>query len=247
MNAPLENGTLVDHLTELRFRLVRVVWILLISAGICWSFVEPLMATIQTPIRPYLKQTNGGLVFTGVADSFFAHLKLALLAGVVLSCPLWLYQVWRFVAPGLYQQERRYALVFIGFGSLLFLGGVSFAYFLVLPAAFGFLLTFGEGAVPMITISEYLSFVFTTALVFGASFELPLIMFILGALGLVSSRFLRDNRRYAVVIMAAVAGVVTPPDLLSMVMLLIPLVGLFELGILLVRINESRQKAMSGS
>lgn len=244
MRTPDDTATLVDHLTELRVRVIRAVWGIVLFTIVSWTFVEPLMALIQTPIKKYLPKTNGGLVFTGVTDSFFAHIKLAVLCGIIFSCPIWLYQVWQFVAPGLYANEKKYSRMFIAFGSILFVAGISFAYFLVLPAAFGFLLTFGEGTVPMITIAEYLSFVFNTTLVFGAAFELPLLMTILGVMGLINYEFLAKNRRYAVVALSVLAAVVTPPDLLSMILLLIPLLGLFEIGVWLVRLVE-RKRAQS--
>ena len=147
-----------------------------------------------------------------------------------------------FVAPGLYAHEKKYSAAFVTSGIALFLSGVAFAYFLVLPSAFQFLFNFG-GTVdkPLITISEYMSFFATMILVFGASFELPLILVALGALGIVSSRTLREKRRYAIVALATVAAVITPPDVLSMMMLLAPLTALYEISILIVRVVERKR------
>lgn len=232
--------SLVDHLTELRDRLIKSAWaIALVTAG-CFVFSEQLFNIVRHPIEAHIP--GGGLVFTNPMDKFLAHMKLSVVAGVVLSCPAWIYQVWMFVAPGLYAKERKYSVAFVVGGIVLFLAGVSFAYFLVLPTAFEFLFTFG-GTVdkPLITIGEYMSFFATMTLVFGASFELPLVLVALGALGLVSSQTLREKRRYAIVILAALSAVITPPDVLSMMMLLIPLACLYEISILFVRVIERKR------
>lgn len=236
--SPLDQSqSIVEHLSELRFRVVRALWGLIVGFGICYYFNEQLMDVIRMPIQPFLPNNGGGLVFLGVMDKFVAGLKVALLGGIILSCPWWLYQLWKFIAPGLYDKERKYAIGFISFGSFMFLIGVSFAYFLVYPAAFKFLLSFGGTKdTPMITLSEYLSFFVTTTLVFGAAFELPLIMVILGLLGIIDDKLLRSKRRYAIVILAVISAVLTPPDALSMFMLLVPLTVLYEMSIVLVRV-----------
>ncbi len=232
--------TLIDHLSELRIRIVRSGYAIIFGMIVCYNFTEQMFDIIRKPIAQYLPA--GGLIFTGPADKFIAHLKLAFFGGLVLSCPLWLYQVWKFVAPGLYSKEKKYSLSFLFFGTILFITGVCFAYFVVFPAAFHFLMGFGGDVdKPMITIDEYLSFFVTTSLMFGASFELPLIITILGMLGLVSSRFLRDKRRYAIVVLSVVAAIVTPPDLLSMIMMLIPLILLYEIGVWLVYFFEKKK------
>lgn len=245
--APFDQSqTIVEHLTELRIRVVRALWGIILGFGICYYFNEQLMDIIRQPIQPFLPNSGGGLVFLGVMDKFVAGLKVALLGGVIMSCPWWLYQVWKFVSPGLYEKERKYAVGFISFGSIMFLMGVSFAYFLVYPAAFKFLLSFGGTKdTPMITLSEYLSFFVTTTLVFGAAFELPLIMMILGLVGIIDEKMLRSKRRYAIVILAVISAVLTPPDALSMFMLLIPLTILYELSIFLVAAFANARKKES--
>ncbi len=243
-NPDAQNQSLVEHLTELRIRVTRALFGVAVGFLASYSFSDQLMEVIRHPIKPFLSTDGGGLVFLGVMDLFLAHLKISLLAGVILSCPWWLYQTWKFIAPGLYESERKYAVGFIFFGSVLFCLGVLFAYFLVYPAAFNFLLNFGHTAdKPMITLDLYLSFFVTTTLVFGAAFELPLIITILGILGIVDEKLLRSKRRYAIVVLATVSAVVTPPDALSMFMLLIPLVLLYELSIFLVHaFGQARAK-----
>lgn len=234
---PEGQQTLIQHLTELRQRLIRALTAVVFGTIASWFISDQLLDFIRRPIEPYLHGTNGGLVFTGVMDDFMAHVKISVMAGVIFTCPIWIYQIWSFVAPGLYAKERKYSLGFILFGTLLFISGVSFAYFLVYPAAFKFLLTFGGAKdVPMITIREYLSFFFTTTLLFGAAFELPLILTLLGMLGIIDKKFLAGKRRYAIVILSVLAAVLAPPDFISMVLLLVPMIFLYELGVILVGI-----------
>jgi sec-independent protein translocase protein TatC len=162
---------------------------------------------------------------------------VSFLAGTLLTSPVWLYQVWKFIAPGLYSRERKYIVGFISSGVGLFVAGSAFAYFLVFPLAFKFLIGFGGDVdKPMITINEYLDFIFKFFLAFGITFELPVVLTFLGVMGLIDASTLRKGRRWAIVIMAVVSAVVTPPDALSMLTLLVPLVFLYEVSIWLVRI-----------
>lgn len=236
--------TLVDHLAELRSRIVKSLYFIVAGMIACYNYTEKIFDIIRKPIAPYLP--SGGLVYTGPTDKFVAHLKLAAFGGLILACPFWIYQLWKFIAPGLYSKEKKYTLGFLISGTFLFLGGVLFAYFLVFPAAFHFLMGFGGDVdTPMITIEQYLSFFVTTSLMFGLSFELPLILAILGMLGVISSKFLREKRRYAVVVLAIISAVVTPPDLLSMLMMLIPMLALYEVGVWAVFLIEKKKAIAS--
>ena len=237
--------TLIDHLTELRTRLVKSLWGCMLGVVICYNFTDKIFEIIRKPIAPYLP--SGGLVFTAPSDKFIAHLKIAFFGGLILSCPIWLYQIWKFISPGLYSKEKKYSLSFIVVGSFLFMAGNLFAYFIVFPAAFQFLMGYGGGIdQPMITIDSYLSFFVMTSLMFGLSFELPLIMAILGLMGLMSSKFLRSKRRYAVMVLAVIAAVLTPPDIMSMLFMLVPMVLLYEIGLIMVMLIE-RKKRQSGA
>lgn len=232
--------TLTDHLSELRFRIVRSAMAVFVGMILAWNFADRILDKIVAPVRSYVP--NGKLIFLSPTDMFIAHIKIAAMAGIILSCPFWIYQFWKFVSPGLYAHEKKYSVLFIGSGVALFLVGCGFCYFLVLPAALHFLLTFGSGeGQAMITLGEYLSFFTTMILVFGASFEMPLVIVILGLFGIVDQAFLREKRRYAIVILALICAVVTPPDVASMLMLLVPLYVLYELSILVIGLTGRRK------
>ncbi len=232
--------TLVEHLAELRTRLVYSLYAIVVFTIAAWAFSDKIFDFVRMPIQNYLPEK--GLVFTAPTDKFMAHIKISVLAGIVAACPVWIFQIWRFVEPGLYSKEKKFGLYFIFFGSVLFLSGVSFAYFLVLPAAFEVLLTFGGTVdIPMITIGDYLSFFMMTVLVFGAAFEMPLIIVLLGLMGLVTPQGLRRIRRYAYVLIAVIAALFTPPDAISMLLLGIPLTLLYELSIVVLRIVGPKQ------
>ena len=237
------NQTLVEHLAELRKCLVWSFLFVFVGFLVCWGVSEILFDLIRAPIQPYLKSSTGGLVFTGPMDKFLAHIKISFLGGIITTSPLWMHQIWRFISPGLYANEKRYGVGFIFSGTTLFLLGVSFVYFVVYPMAFNFLMNFGGTTdSPMITIGEYISFFITTTIVFGLAFEMPLILTILGMMGLVSDKFLVSKRRYAIVILAALSAIVTPPDVISMIMMMVPMVGLYEISILLVRIFAQKRE-----
>lgn len=237
-----KNQTLVEHLTELRVRLVYSAYILLGATVLCYGFSEKIFDFVRAPIAPYLP--GGGLIYTGPLDKFIAHIKLSFVCGVLISCPLWIYQIWKFVAPGLYQKEKKYSVGFIVSGTGLFVLGSAFSYFVVLPMAFKFLMHFGGDVdKPMISIDQYLGFFTQMCLMFGAAFELPLILIVLGMIGIINQEFLRKHRRYAVMILAVVCAVITPPDLLSMLMMLGPMLALYEIAVFFVGFFEKKRAA----
>lgn len=228
-----QNMTLTDHLTELRKRIVYSLYALLVFTAVAYDYSKELFDFIRKPIEKYLPA--GGLVYTAPMDKFVAHFKLAIVAGVIGSCPFWLYQLWKFVAPGLYKNERKYMTSFISIGSFLFFSGVCFSYYVALPMTFDFLFSFGgDQDKPMITIDHYLDFVSQFALMFGVSFELPLILTLMAMAGLVSQKFLIDKGRYAIMILAVIAALITPPDVMSMTIMLVPMIALYYIGILMV-------------
>jgi len=232
--------TLIEHLAELRVRLTQSAYSIVIGTCLAWGISDYLFNIIRKPIQPYLP--NGGLVFTSPIDKFMAHIKLAVVAGLVFSAPFWLYQVWKFISPALYKNEKKYAAGFILSGTIQFILGVLFSYFIVLPMAFKFLMTFGGDVdKPMITIDHYMGFFTQTAIVFGLTFEMPVIISFLGLTGLVSHRFLKENRKYAVVGITVISAIAAPPDALSMILLMVPLWVMYEISIIVVGLFEKKK------
>ncbi|MFK8137440.1 MAG: twin-arginine translocase subunit TatC [Bdellovibrionales bacterium] len=241
-----EPTTLTEHLEELRKRLIYSVAGILLAFAFCFlGFSETILDIVRAPIVPFLPEK--GLVFTAPMDKFMAHVKVSLLSSVILTCPFWLYQLFAFISPGLYEKERKFSIWFILFGTILFVSGASFVYFVVFPMAFDFLMNFGGGTdMPMITISEYLGFFSLTTIVFGLMFELPLILSLLGIMGVIDQAFLKRYRRYAIVIMAVSAAMVTPPDAFSMLCMMGPLILLYELSVILVGFFERNREIPEG-
>ncbi len=224
---------ITEHLSELRKRIIFSLYGFILAFGACYYFSEQIFNYIRTPIQPYLP--TQGLVFTGVMDKFLAHIKVSAIAAVIVTCPFWLYQAWKFLEPGLYLKEKKYALIFILSGTFLFLSGAMFAYYVVYPLAFDFLMKFG-GTVdqPLITIDQYMDFFLFSSFVFGLAFELPLVLVILALMGIIDAQFLKEKRRYAYVVLAILAAVITPPDVLSMTLMLLPMGILYELSLFII-------------
>ena len=227
---------LIDHLIELRSRLMRAVIGLVVVLVALLPFANRLYAWLAEPLLAKLP-AGGKLIATGVASPFFAPVKLAFFAALFATMPWLLYQAWAFVAPGLYQREKRLATPLLVSSVLLFYSGCAFAYFVVLPAVFGFLTKVTpEGVAMMTDIQAYLDFVLVIFLAFGASFELPVALVILVLLGWVTPKQLREWRGYAVVGIFVVAAVITPPDVVSQLLLAVPMMILYEAGIIAARL-----------
>ena len=233
--------SLIEHLGELRARLTRSAYGIFAGMLVCWGFSEKIFNFLRQPIAPFL--TNGGLVFTAPMDKFMAHVKISFVAGLLISSPIWLYQLWSFIAPALYRKEKKMAAGFVFFGTLQFVMGLAFSYFVVLPMAFKFLMNFGGDIdKPMITIEHYLGFLTHTAIVFALCFQMPVVISFLGLIGLVSQKFLKEKRRYAVLAISGISAIAAPPDAISMVMLMVPMWFLYEISIVVVGYFE-RDKA----
>ena len=234
---------LVAHLLELRSRLLRAVVGLLVALVAILPFANKLYALLAQPLLDKLP-AGGQLIATQVASPFFAPMKLAFFAALMVSMPWLLYQVWAFVSPGLYRREKRLALPLLGSAVALFYAGCAFAFFLVLPMVFGFMAKVTPTGVAMMTdISAYLDFVLVLFLAFGLSFELPVALVILAVLGWVTPAQLREGRGYAVVGVFVVAAVLTPPDVVSQLMLAIPMCLLYEAGIIAASMVSPRTPA----
>jgi sec-independent protein translocase protein TatC len=223
--------SLIDHLEELRSRLLRAIATLFVAFLPCWYWVDEIFAFLQRPILKLLPPGKK-LAYTGITDPFILYFKVAALAAVFAASPFILYQFWRFVAPGLYKHERRYLLPFLFFGSVFFLSGGAFAYYVAFPLAAEFLLKIGGAFEPVITIERYFGFQMTIILGLGLMFELPIVIFVLAAVGLVTPRFLLRNFRWAVVIIFVVAAIITPTsDVLNLCVFAIHAILLYLLGV----------------
>jgi sec-independent protein translocase protein TatC len=227
--AELPGMSLMEHLDELRKRIVRSAIFLALGFLAAWAFHEKLVGFIQAP----LNRIGKSLVFTHPMDPLNLDLKVSMVGGAILASPFVLYQVWLFIAPGLYQKERRFVVPFMAATVGLFLTGAGFGYFYVLPGALKILIVdFGHNFTSMVTIEEYSSFFLSIILGLGISFELPILIFFLALFGIVSPRFLWKNIRYAILAVFIVAAVICPsPDPWTMCIYAVPMLGLYLIGI----------------
>ena len=222
---------LLDHLDELRRRIVYTLVALVVACGVCWTFVEEIYAFLERPILPFLPEGTK-LSYLGPADPLMLYIKVALLAGVFLASPFLLYQAWRFIAPGLYARERRWAAPFVVLGTGFFLAGGAFAYYVAFPFAVEFLLGVGEQFQPVITIERYFRFLMTVILGLGVMFELPIVIFVLAQVGVVTPGFLMRHFRWAVLLIFLTAALITPtPDVVNLCIFAVPTIGLYLLGV----------------
>lgn len=227
--AELPGMSLMEHLEELRKRIVRSAIYLALGFFAVWAFHNRFVDFIQAPLRNIGKS----LVFTHPMDALNLDLQVSLVGGAIVASPFILYQVWLFIAPGLYQKERRFVVPFMLATVGLFLGGAAFGYYWVLPGALKILIVdFGHNFTPMVTIEEYTSFFLSVILGLGISFEMPILIFFLALFGIVSPRFLWKNIRYAILAVFLVAAIITPsPDPWTMCIYAIPMLALYLVGI----------------
>ena len=231
---------LLDHLIELRTRLVRCVIALALAFGVCLYFADPIFEVLVWPLANSFPEGEGKLIYTKLYEAFFVDIKVALFAAFLVSFPIIANQLWAFVAPGLYAREKRAFLPFLFATPVLFAAGASLAYFFVMPTAFPWFLGFqGEAAgldvEALPAMGDYLSLVMHFILAFGISFLLPVLLLLLNRAGLVTREQFARSRRYVIVAIFIVAAVATPPDVVSQLILAIPLIILFEGSLLLMR------------
>lgn len=239
-SSELEVMPFLEHLAELRDRLIRVSLAVVVGAVVCFMFASELFEFLRLPLSGW--KTDMQLIGTGPAEAFVVKLKVSLLCGFILSAPYLLFQIWGFVAPGLYQSEKRLVIPFVAISTLFFFVGVVFCYYVVLPFAFGFFAEeFSSLSVsPQIKIGEYLSFVAKLILVFGLVFELPIASYFLTRAGVIDEKWLKENASYALVVIVIVAALLTPPDVATQLFLAVPLLILYGLCILVARFASSR-------
>ena len=235
---------LLDHLLELRRRLLWSIAALAVAFGICLYFARPIFAFL---VQPLVRAGQGKIIYTQIFEAFFVEIKVAFFAAVMLAFPVIANQLWQFVAPGLYRSEKQALLPFLWATPILFLSGAALAYYVAIPVALHFLLGFQgnlggiqQEALP--AVGNYLSFVMQFLFGFGLAFLLPVLMMLLERAGIISRKQLIAGRRYAIVGAFAVAAVLTPPDIGSQLLLAIPLMILYELAIIGIWFTERRRK-----
>jgi len=234
---------LTAHLEELKKRLVRSLIAIGIGFVVCYYFKDPLFKIITKPLLEVMPK-GSYMIFTSLPEAFFTYIKVAFFASLFLTAPFTLYQIWKFISPGLYPREKKYVVPFVLTSSLLFIGGILFAYFLALPPAFGFFVEFSTDTLrPMFTMREYLSFALKLLLAFGVSFQLPVFIFFMTKLGIVNSRILAKQRRYAILIIFIAAAILTPsPDAFTQIIMAIPLMILYEISVFIAKFVEKKKK-----
>lgn len=223
------------HLADLRKRLGWSMVALIISFIICFFFWETILEWMLVPLKEALPQ-GSNVIFTKIGEAFFVALKVSFFAGLILALPIIFWQLWLFIAPGLYENEKMLILPFVIFGTIMFILGALFAYYIVFPFGFSYLINFGTQlftALP--SISEYVGFFTKLMIGFGISFELPVVTFFLAKLGLITDQTLKQYFKIAVVLIFVLAAILTPPDVVSQILMAIPLVALYGLSILIAQ------------
>jgi len=240
-HAAEEKMPLTAHLEELRKRLIRILIIVGIGFAVCWYFREWFFQVITAPLAQVLPK-NSHMIYTSLPEAFFNYMKISFYASLFTTSPFTLYHLWKFVSPGLYPREKKYVIPFVISSSILFIGGVLFGYYLALPPAYSFFVEFSSDFLkPMFSLKEYLSLSLKLLLAFGLSFELPVFIFFMAKIGIVNSKILAKQRRYAILLIFIVAAVLTPsPDIITQCIMAAPLMILYEFSIFVAKFAEKK-------
>ncbi len=225
----------LEHLDELRVRIMRCLIFFAIGFAICFTFAEHMLAFLRAPLFAVLAEEQRKLYFTNLFENFLTHMKISGYGSVFLFSPFYFHQLWAFISPGLYPKERKLVVPFVLLATLFFVGGALFAYYVLFPVGFKYFVTFGGPTdVPLLTIDAYYSTCLKLMLLFGMAFELPVLIILLGYLGLIDAPTLRKNRKTAIIGITVASAVFAPPDAVSMLLLMTPLILMFEGAILVV-------------
>ena len=236
-----EKQPFFSHLKELRDRLVICIIAVAIAFIFTYYFKEKLFDFLMQPFIKVMP-AKSSFVFTGITEAFITYFKIAIVAGIFLAAPVILYEFWMFVAPGLYENEKKYVYPFIFSGSLCFILGALFCYFVVMPNIYRFFVSYAQDFVtPMPDLKEYMGLTLKLLIIFGLIFELPLVAFYLSKAGIVNAKMLAKKRRYAILTVFIISAIITPPDVVSMILVAIPLWGLYELGILIAKVFGKKE------
>ncbi len=235
---------LKPHIADLRKRLIISVLTLVVAFFVCFSFYEPILNWMMVPVEAVLP-AKSQMVAVEIQETFFTALKVAFFSGFILSLPVIFWQLWLFLAPGLYDHEKKLVLPFVFFATLMFVSGAAFAYYIVVPFGFQFLINFGSTVVTVLpSIGKYVGFFTKLLFGFGVAFELPVITFFLAKIGLVDDKMLKDFFRYAIVIIFVVSALLTPPDVLTQFLMAGPLIVLYLASIYIAKIFNPADKSL---
>lgn len=240
---PMDSKPLAVHLVELRKRLLWSFLAMIAGTIICYLNVKPIYGFLVAPLAQAMgPESTGRLIYTGLTEAFFTYMKVAFFAGIFLTFPILAMQLWKFVAPGLYKNEKNAFLPYLIATPFLFFMGGAFVYYIVLPMAWPFFLSFQSGSTETILpiqlearVGEYLDLVMLLIFAFGLCFQMPVVLTLLGRAGIITAEMMKKFRRYAIVIIFVIAAIITPPDVISQIALAIPMMLLYELSIFLVK------------
>jgi sec-independent protein translocase protein TatC len=241
-----EKQPFLSHLEELRKRLIASAVAVGVGFVLAYSFAEKLFQLLIRPLVKVLPEGNQ-MIFTNLPEMFLTYLKVSLLTGILISAPYIFYQLWMFVAPGLYRNEKKYLIPFVAASTILFVGGSLFGYFVVFPFGFKFFVGFASEQIKALpSVKQYFSFSIKLLLAFGVVFELPVVVFFLSKMGVVTPEFLKQKRKYAILLTFTLAAILTPPDVITQLMMAGPLIVLYELGIFVARFAQKKKNRGRG-
>ncbi len=235
-----------EHLEELRNRLIRILIAVGVGFVVSYFFSKQLFYFLSLPLIEVLPKNNT-LIYTALPEAFFTYLKISLFAGIFLASPYIFYQIWKFISPGLYSEEKKYVFPFVIISTIFFITGACFGYFIVFPFGFKFFIGFQSDYIKALpSLKQYLGFAVKLLFAFGIIFEMPVIMYFLAKIKLVTSQLLTKNRRYTIVLIFVAAALLTPPDVFTQLLMALPLIVLYELSIWIVKYVEKQRIKKDG-
>ena len=237
-----EKQPFIAHLKELRDRLVVSLAGLAVAFIATYSFKEKIFHFLMQPFIKVMP-AKSSFIFTSITEAFMTYFKVALVAALFLAAPVILYEVWMFVAPGLYEKEKKYIAPFIIFGSFFFVGGALFCYYVTMPVVYRFFVSYaGTMIIPMPSLKEYMSLTLKMLVIFGLIFQMPLVAYYLAKAGIINYKGLAKKRRYAILGIAVLSAIITPPEVSSQLLMALPMYGLFELSVMIARIFGKKER-----